>query len=57
MPLPGRQFPQRFRILSHFQMAENIFQHHDGIIDQPGKCQGQSAQHHGVDVHPRRKWP
>ena len=44
-PLDGRDR----RILAHFQMAVNVFNHHHGVIDQPRKRQRQTAEHHGID--------
>ena len=32
-----------------FHVAEDVFQHHDGVVDEAGEGQGKAAQHHGVD--------
>src|SRR5579859_1794455 len=37
------------RGLTQFNMAKNIFQHDDGVVDQAGKGQSQSTEHHTVD--------
>ena len=37
------------RALAQFDMAKNIFEHDDGVVDQTGKRQSQSAEHHAVD--------
>ena len=38
-----------FWVLAFFEMAEDVLQHHHGVVDQSGERQRQSAQHHGVD--------
>src|SRR5208283_5588291 len=38
-----------FGRFAHFQVPENIFQHDDGIVNQPRKRQRQSAENHRVD--------
>ena len=35
--------------LAQFQMPVNVLQYHHRVVDQPGKRQRQSAQHHAVD--------
>ena len=34
---------------AHLHMAEDVFQHNHGVVDQARKRQRQAAQHHGVD--------
>src|SRR5205823_13639199 len=34
---------------AQFQMAKNVFENDDGVVDQPGEGQRESAEHHGVD--------
>ena len=38
-----------FGRFAHFQVAENVFEHDDGVVDQPRKGQRQSTENHGVD--------
>jgi len=33
---------------AHLKVAEDVFQHHHGVVDQAGKRQRQTAQHHRV---------
>ena len=42
-------FRGHFRRFAHFEMAENVLEHDDGVIDQARKSQCQSAEDHGVD--------
>ncbi len=37
------------RLLAHFQMAIDVFEHHHRVVDEAGKRQRQPSQHHGVD--------
>ena len=36
-------------VFAEFQMPVDVFEHHDGVIDQSRQCQRQPAQHHAVD--------
>ncbi len=38
-----------FGWLAHLEMAKDVFQNHDRVIDEAGKGQRQAAKHHGVD--------
>ena len=42
-------FGGHFGRFAEFQMAVDVFQHDDGVIDQAREGQRQSAQHHAVD--------
>ena len=35
--------------LAHLKMAEDVFKHHDRVVDQAREGQRQASQHHGVD--------
>ena len=38
-----------FRRFAHFHVPENVFQHDDGVVNQPRKRQRESAENHRVD--------
>ena len=42
-------FGRHLRRFAQFQVAVNVFQHDDRVVNQPGKGQGQPAQNHRVD--------
>ena len=46
---PPALFRGDFRALAEFQVAIDVFQHHDGVIDQAREGQRKAAEHHAVD--------
>ena len=34
---------------AHLQMAKDVLEHDDGVVDQPGEGEREAAQHHGID--------
>ena len=52
--LLGSFFGRGLGRFAHFHMAVYVFEDDDRVIDQPGKSQRQSAQHHAVDRLPPR---
>ena len=42
-------FRRHLGSLTKFDMAENVLQHHHRVVNQPGKRQRQTAQHHRID--------
>ena len=44
-----RRVPRPSRGFAQFQVAKDIFQNDDGVVDQARKSQGQASQNHRVD--------
>ena len=46
---PSARFCRHLGRFSHLQMAKNVFENDNGVIDQAGKGERQTGQNHGVD--------